>query len=46
MKRLLAIALLSAALSNAGVVKVVTYPVRHPIKLVKKTGHVAWKIVW
>jgi hypothetical protein len=46
MKYVIGIALLFATLANAGVVKVATYPVRHPVKVTKKTVHVAKKIIW
>lgn len=45
-KQVILLALMTAVLGNAGVVRVVTYPVRHPVKVVKKTVHVAKKIVW
>ena len=38
MKKLIAVALLAAPLSMAGVVKVVTFPVRHPVKTVTATA--------
>lgn len=38
--------LLAAFVANAGIIRVVTYPVRHPVKLIKKTGHVAKRIIW
>lgn len=46
MKRIILLALLSAVLGNAGIVKVVTYPLRHPAKMVHKTVHVAKAILW
>lgn len=46
MKKIILLALVSAVLGNAGIVKVTTWPVRHPVKLIKKTVHVAKKIIW
>jgi hypothetical protein len=31
---------------NAGIIRVVTYPVRHPVKVIKKTGHIIKVVVW
>lgn len=45
MKRIVLV-LLAASVANAGIIRVVTYPVRHPVKLVKKTGHVVKLIIW
>lgn len=46
MKKVILLVLMSAVLANAGIVKVVTYPVRHPVKLVKKTVQVTKAILW
>lgn len=46
MKKLILVGLLSGVLANAGIVKVATYPLRHPVKLVKKTVHVTKAILW
>lgn len=46
MKKLILAGLLSGVLANAGIVKVVTYPVRHPVKLVKTTVRVTKAILW
>jgi hypothetical protein len=45
-KKIILLALMSAVLGNAGILKVVTYPLRHPVKLVKKTVHVSKAILW
>lgn len=49
MNRILTVAaiLMSFALwAWAGVAKVVTYPVRHPVKVVKTTAKVTKKVLW
>lgn len=38
--------LLTASVANAGIIRVATYPVRHPVKLIKKTSHVIKVIIW
>jgi len=46
MTRTILLALVLTTLANAGVIRFVTYPVRHPIAMVKKTGHVVKVVVW
>ncbi len=46
MKNIILLTLLSAVLGNAGVFKVVTYPVRHPVTLLHQTLHVTKSILW
>ena len=46
MKRMLLLAVISANLANAGIIRFVTYPVRHPVKTVKKAGHIVKVVVW
>lgn len=46
MKRMILIALAATTLANAGIVKVLTYPVRHPVKVMLKTVHVTKAILW
>lgn len=46
MKLTIGLMLLAGTLANAGVIRVATYPVRHPHKTVRKTVHVAKKIIW
>ncbi len=38
--------LFATQFAQAGTVKVVTYPVRHPVKSVRNTAHFAWKVIW
>jgi hypothetical protein len=42
MKRTILLAVFSTALANAGILKVATYPVRHPVKTVKCAAIVAF----
>lgn len=46
MNKAILLALMSAVLGNAGIVRVATFHVRHPVKLVKKTVHVTKVIIW
>lgn len=46
MKKVLVLALFVATLAQAGVIRALTYPVRHPIRLVKRTPHIIKVIVW
>ena len=46
MKRTILLALITTTLANAGVLRFITYPVRHPIATAKKTGHVIKVVVW
>ncbi len=46
MKRTILLVLFSSVLANAGILKVVTYPLRHPAKTIQKTVHVTKRILW
>jgi hypothetical protein len=46
MKRFLAVMFLAVGISQAGPVKVASYPVRHPVKTVKGLGKAVKAIVW
>lgn len=45
MKKLIATMFIAASIASAGVVKVATYPVRHPWKSTKASFHAAKKTV-
>jgi hypothetical protein len=32
--------------AQAGIIRVVTYPVRHPIKTQKTVAHYVWKVIY
>lgn len=42
MKRIILLALIPVSLSQAGIVKVVTFPVRHPVKSLRTAGKVVF----
>ena len=46
MQRLILVLLLSVVSANAGIIRFVTYPVRHPVRMLHKTGHVVKVVVW